>query len=94
MAIEKPAKGSINWIGLVTAVSVLILVGAEAYAVVIAGAWASPGLLEFGEVTDTLYVIGFLGTTAAMYPFAKRVLSVERLRRRTDHATKPEEAMR
>ena len=67
-----------KWSNMLTYISVLVIVGTEAYALAIALAWALGGYLELGsEITLVLYGLAFMAATAVMYKFAQMAYGVD-----------------
>jgi hypothetical protein len=77
-----------TWSSKLTYVSVLIIVGTEAYGIALALAWALGGYLELGQsITTVLYGIGFVIATGVMYQFARMSYGLdERLEARARNA--------
>ncbi len=68
----------INSRNLVTAISVIILVGTEILGAALAFGWAMGGLLELGGVlTAVLIGVSVMAGLYGIYSFARRVLAVE-----------------
>jgi hypothetical protein len=55
----------INWVNLLTIVSVLILIGTEVFGVALAGGWALAGLFELGDAVG--HVLMGLFSLLALY---------------------------
>ena len=78
MANGKDESLRLNWPNLITAVSVMILIGTEVFAVAAGGAWALGGLYELGDtITNALYVIFGCFGLWAMWLVWLRVQAVE-----------------
>ena len=63
---------------MLTYISVLVIVGTEAYALAFALAWALGGYFELSDgITLFLYGIAFIAGTAVMYKFAGMAYGVD-----------------
>ena len=58
-------QNGINWVNLLTVVSVLILIGTEVFGVALAAGWALAGLFELGDAVG--HVLMGLFSLAALY---------------------------
>ena len=58
-------QNGINWVNLLTILSVLILIGTEVFGVALAAGWALAGLFELGDVVG--HVLMGLFSLAALY---------------------------
>ena len=75
------AKGSINWINVLTIVSVAVLVGTELVGAAGAAGWAIGGLFQLGDlITHTLEVALILCALFGLTRFLHAVLGHEQLR--------------
>jgi len=75
------AKGSINWINVLTIVSVAVLVGTELIGAAGAAGWAIGGLFQFGElITHILEVALILLALFGLTRFLQAVVGHEQLR--------------
>jgi hypothetical protein len=75
------AKGSINWINVLTIVSVAVLVGTELVGAAGAAGWAIGGLFQFGElITHILEVALILLALFGLTRFLQAVVGHEQLR--------------
>ena len=75
------AKGSINWINVLTIVSVAVLVGTEFVGAAGAAGWAIGGLFQLGDlITHALEVALILLALLGLYTFLRAALSHEPIR--------------
>ena len=75
------AKGSINWINVLTIVSVAVLVGTELVGAAGAAGWAIGGLFQIGELlTHILEVALILLALFGLTRFLQAVVGHEQLR--------------
>jgi hypothetical protein len=75
------AKGSINWINVLTIVSVAVLVGTEFVGAAGAAGWAIGGLFQLGElITHILEGVLVLAALFGLTRFLHAVLGHEQLR--------------
>jgi hypothetical protein len=75
------AKGSINWINVLTIVSVAVLVGTELVGAAGAAGWAIGGLFQFGDlITHILEVALILLALFGLTRFLQAVVGHEQLR--------------
>ena len=75
------AKGSINWINVLTIVSVAVLVGTEFIGAAAAAGWAIGGLFQLGElITHLLEAVLVLIAVFGLYRFLGAALPHEQLR--------------
>jgi hypothetical protein len=75
------AKGSINWINVLTIVSVAVLVGTELVGAAGAAGWAIGGLFQLGElITHILEVALILLALFGLTRFLQAVVGHEQLR--------------
>ena len=75
------AKGSINWINVLTIVSVAVLVGTELVGAAGAAGWAIGGLFQLGElITQILEVALILLALFGLTRFLQAVVGYEQLR--------------
>ena len=75
------AKGSINWINVLTIVSVAVLVGTELVGAAGAAGWAIGGLFQLGDLfTHILEVALILCALFGLTRFLQAVLGHEQLR--------------
>ena len=75
------AKGSINWINVLTIVSVAVLVGTELVGAAGAAGWAIGGLFQLGElITQILEVALILLALFGLTRFLQAVVGHEQLR--------------
>ena len=76
------AKGSINWINVLTIVSVAVLVGTEFIGAAGAAGWAIGGLFQLGELITHLLeaVLVLLRRCSASTRFLRAALPHEQLR--------------
>ncbi len=75
------AKGSINWINVLTIASVAVLVGTELVGAAGAAGWAIGGLFQFGDlITHILEVALILCALFGLTRFLHAVLGHEQLR--------------
>ena len=76
-----PPRKGLNAGNLLTVVSVLILVGAEVFAVAIAAGWAIAGLFELGDVVGYVLMAAFsLLGLYTMILLWRRAVQVEPIR--------------
>jgi Mg/Co/Ni transporter MgtE len=62
-----------------------ILVGAEVFGALLAGAWAASGLLELPTIlTSALYGLALIASFAIMVPFMRQAMRVDPLTRTTE----------
>ena len=75
------AKGSINWINVLTIVSVAVLVGTELVGAAGAAGWAIGGLFQLGDlITHILEVALILLAVFGLTRFLHAVVGHEQLR--------------
>ena len=75
------AKGSVNWINVLTIVSVAVLVGTELVGAAGAAGWAIGGLFQLGELlTHILEVALILLAVFGLTRFLHAVVGHEQLR--------------
>ncbi|MGA2492776.1 MAG: hypothetical protein ABSF67_07460 [Roseiarcus sp.] len=75
------AKGSVNWINVLTIVSVAVLVGTELIGAAGAAGWAIGGLFQLGDlITHILEVALILLAVFGLTRFLHAVLGHEQLR--------------
>ena len=75
------AKGSVNWINVLTIVSVAVLVGTELVGAAGAAGWAIGGLFQLGElITHILEVALILLALFGLTRFLQAVVGHEQLR--------------
>ena len=75
------AKGSINWINVLTIVSVAVLVGTELVGAAGAAGWAIGGLMGLGEtLTHALEGVFILCALIGLYFFLRAALAHEPIR--------------
>jgi len=75
------AKGSINWINVLTIVSVAVLVGTELIGAAGAAGWAIGGLFQLGDlITHILEVALILLAVFGLTRFLHAVVGHEQLR--------------
>ena len=75
------AKGSVNWINVLTIVSVAVLVGTELIGAAGAAGWAIGGLFQLGDlITHILEVALILLALFGLTRFLHAVLGHEQLR--------------
>ena len=71
-------RNGLNWQNLLTVVSVLILVGAEVFAVAVAAGWAIAGLFGLGDTVSYVLMAAFsLLGLYAMVILWRRAVAVE-----------------
>ena len=75
------AKGSVNWINVLTIVSVAVLVGTELVGAAGAAGWAIGGLFQLGDlITHILEVALILLALFGLTRFLQAVVGHEQLR--------------
>ena len=75
------AKGSVNWINVLTIVSVAVLVGTEFIGAAAAAGWAIGGLFQLGDlITHILEVALILLAVFGLTRFLHAVVGHEQLR--------------
>jgi hypothetical protein len=73
----------INWVNLLTVVSVLILIGTEVFGVALAAGWALAGLFELGDaVGHALMGLFSLAALYVVYMLWRRAAHIEPIRGR------------
>ena len=76
-------QNGMNWVNLLTVVSVLILIGTEVFGVALAAGWALAGLFELGDTVG--HVLMGLFSLAALYVcylLWRRAVEIEPIRGR------------
>ena len=73
----------INWVNLLTIISVLILIGTEVFGVALAAGWALAGLFELGDAIGHV-LMGLFSLLAlyVVYLLWRRASHIEPIRRR------------
>ena len=73
----------INWMNLLTVVSVLILIGTEVFGVALAAGWALAGLFELGDTVGHILMALFsLAALYVVYLLWRRAVHIEPIRGR------------